>query len=145
MNRFLVFLVILLIGSHGYTWYTRSGDAAESVAREAELMATHDSLQSEIAAGEARADSLRGELEVAERRLAETRLSVGKLRRKSGLESRFRASYPPLADAAWGLVDVYDERSREYEEYLLVPVWMSETFIIDHQNAGLSSRCLSSG
>lgn len=145
MSRFLVFVIILLIGANGYTWHMRSADATEYVSREAGLMVARDSLEAVVRALDARVDSLRAEIHVADRRVAETRLSVSKLRRKSGLESRFRASYPPLADAQWGLVDVYDERSREYVEYLLIPAWISETFIIDHENARLSSRCLSGG
>ena len=48
---------------------------------------------------------------------------------------RFQRSYPQLAQTDWGIVDVYDDKSKRWSEYLVVPLWMSETFILDHQNA----------
>jgi chromosome segregation ATPase len=119
----------------GYTFYKKWAEAAEFEAREAELMKTQGELESRLSSFKAQVDSQRAEFQVLNQRLADTRLSAGNLRRQTGLEQRFQRSYPELARTDWGIVDVYDEKSRRWSEYLVVPLWMSETFILDHQNA----------
>ena len=141
----LVVLVVLLLGSNAYAWYQLLDRRAALEEREAELDETRAALQTQVGDLEEQADTMRAEIEVLNRRLADTRLAVGKLRTKSGLQQRFRQSYPQLARTDWGVVDVYDEKSKQYVEYMVVPVWMSETFIIDHENAALSGRCIGRG
>lgn len=143
MSRLLFFIVVLLVGTNVYAWYQQSLDRADFEQREAEWLETQGGLEAQMQDMEARADSLRGEIEVLSRRLADTRLSVGKLRKKTGLGQRLQQSYPELAQTDWGVVEVYDDASRKYVEYMVVPLWMSETFIVDHQNASLYSQCLS--
>jgi uncharacterized protein HemX len=141
----LLVLVVLLLGSNAYAWYQLHGRRAALEKREAELQETRRALETQVGNLEVQADTMRAEIEVLNRRLADTRLAVGKLRTKSGLEQRFRQSYPQLAQSDWGVVDVYDEMSKRYVEYMVVPLWMSETFIIDHENAALSGRCIGRG
>jgi zona occludens toxin (predicted ATPase) len=135
MSRLAQFIIVLLLGVAGYSWYQTWANAAEFETREAELMRTHGELEATVSSLEAQADSQSAEMELLNRRLADTRLSVGNLRRKTGLHQRFQTSFPQLAQTDWGVVDVYNERSRQWSEYLVVPLWMSETFILDHQNA----------
>lgn len=141
----LLLLVLVLLGSNAYAWYQLHGRRAVFEKREAELQETRKLLETQVSDLEEQADTMRAEIEVLNRRLADTRLAVGKLRTKTGLEQRFRQSYPQLAESDWGVVDVFDEKSRQYVEYMVVPVWMSETFIIDHENAALSGRCVGRG
>lgn len=142
MGRLSVFLVILLLGANGYTWYEKTAERAEFEKRETELKVAQTKLEGKARALEEQSDALRGEIKLLNRRLSDTRLSVGKLRRKTGLEQRFHSSYPQLAQTDWGLVDVYNPKAKRWAEYLVVPLWMSETFIIDHVNAGLYTQCL---
>jgi uncharacterized coiled-coil protein SlyX len=135
MNRLALFIIVLLLGAAGYSWYQKWAEAAEFEAREAEFLKTRGELEAIVSGLEAQVDSQRAEMEVLNQRLDDTRLSVGNLRRNTGLTARFQRSYPELARTDWGLVDVYDESSRQWSEYLVVPLWMSETFILDHQNA----------
>ncbi len=135
MSRLAPFIIILLLGATGYTWYQKGADVAQFEEREAVLLKTQGELEAMASGFRGQRDSLRADMEVLNERLADTRLSVGKLRRKTGLDQRFQRSYPQLAQTDWGIVDVYDDKSKQWSEYLVVPLWMSETFILDHQNA----------
>jgi hypothetical protein len=71
-----------------------------------------------------------------ERRRAAGQLSVRRLRTVGALQHRLRAAFPELGDSAWGLTTVaLDPRDTIGIEYLLVPAWFAETFVIDHANA----------
>ena len=142
MGRLGVFIVILLLGANGYTWYEKSAQRGEFEKRETELKVTQTKLEAKARTLEEQGDSQRAEIKLLERRLSDTGLSVGKLRRKPGLEQRFHRSYPQLAQTDWGVVEVRDPKAKRYVEYIVVPLWMSETFIIDHVNAGLYMQCL---
>jgi len=139
MSRLALLVIVLLLASNGYTWYQKSSVASGFAAREAELLDAQAQLEAQVSGLEQRGDSLIAVIDALERRLAATRLTAGNLPRKQGLSQRLRASYPELAQADWGVIEVYDEREREYVEYMVVPLWMSETFILDHRNA---SQCL---
>ncbi len=142
MRSIVFFVVVLLLGANGYTWYQKSIEQADFEKRETELATARSQLEAKVHNLEAQGDSMRGEIEVLSGSLADTRLSVGKLRKKTGLGQRLQQSYPELAQTDWGVVEVYDDESRRYLEYMVVPLWMSETFIVDHQNASLYSQCL---
>jgi hypothetical protein len=52
------------------------------------------------------------------------------------LQTRLRAAFPELGSAGWGLATLpFEEGDTLGLEYLLVPAWFAETFIIDHANA----------
>ncbi len=138
MSRLALVLILLLLAASGYTWYQKSTLASQFSAREAELLDTQTQLETQVSDLEARGDSMRAEIETLDRRLAATRLTVSTLPKKPGLAQRLRTSYPELAQTAWGVIEVYDDGARGYVEYLAVPLWMSETFILDHRNA---SQC----
>lgn len=138
MNRLALFVIVLLVGLTGFAWYQKWAAGASFETREAELMSTRDQLESRVGELEEQGDSLRAEIEIRDRRLEQTRLSTNRLSRKSGLDQRLRTSYSEFARIDWGVIDVYDDQSGRYVEYMAVPLWMSETFILDHQNA---SQC----
>ncbi len=137
MNRFLLFVIVLLIGGNGYTYFQKWRYAAAFDERESLLLDAQRRLEAKAYILEVRGDSLRSEMELLSERLAGTRLTVASLRKKTGLDQRLRRDYPELGETAWGIVEVYDDESRRYLEYMAVPLWMSETFIVDHQNARL--------
>jgi len=66
-------------------------------------------------------------------------LSVRRLRRPEELAARVVATFPEIAGSDWGVTEVMSDRGGGAPigiQYLVVPLWFSETFIIDHQNAG---------
>jgi len=102
-------------------------------------VARRDSIQRRL---EARVDTYRGEAdslrtEVADLELERQRnqLSVRMLRRPSELQRRLVDTYPELGAEPWGVTEVHDDENDISLQYLLVPLWFSETFIIEHQNA----------
>ena len=89
-----------------------------------------------IARAEAEAERLRDSVTALERRRAAQQLTVRRIRTVGVLQDRLRAAYPELGDAAWGLMTVpLDDGDTLGLEYLLVPAWFAETFVIDHANA----------
>lgn len=141
MNRLPAIIIVLLLAAVGYVWYQKEAAAAEFEKEQTELDAARKSLESTARRLEAQNDSMRAEMKVLKERLADTRLAVNELRRNPGLEQRLQRSYPQLAETEWGVTDVWDPADKRYVEYMLVPLWMSETFIIDHQNAEFGQRC----
>jgi len=81
------------------------------------------------------AERLRSEVDRLEEERKEKQLSVRRLRKKEDLQKRLRDTFPEMAASQWGTTEVYNEESDIKLEYLLIPLWFSETFIIDHQNA----------
>jgi hypothetical protein len=71
-----------------------------------------------------------------ERARAQAQLSVRELRTTSALMDRLRAAFPELSDSAWGLTTIpFEPGDTIGVEYLMVPAWFAETFVIDHANA----------
>ncbi len=85
---------------------------------------------------EAEADRLRDSVIALERRRAAAQLSVREIRGTGELQGRLRTTFPELGDSAWGMTTVpLDRRDTIGIEYLMVPAWFAETFVIDHANA----------
>lgn len=103
------------------------------------VVAFRDSLQkqlnSEVAARKDEAQALRDQVAMLEEERAAEQLSVRRLRKKEDLQERLRTTFPEMAASDWGVTEVMNEKAGIGIEYLLVPLWFSETFIIDHQNA----------
>src|SRR3990170_90226 len=71
-----------------------------------------------------------------ERRRAAAQLTVRQLRTVGALQNQLRASFPELGESAWGVTTVrLDDGDTLGIEYLMVPAWFAETFVIDHANA----------
>jgi hypothetical protein len=103
------------------------------------IVARNDSLQTELnivrASLEGEANRLRARVDELEAGRAAAQLTVRGLRRRADLEDRLRSTFPEMAASDWGVTEVFNEAEQVGVEYLLVPLWFSETFVIDHQNA----------
>ncbi|MDR8389613.1 hypothetical protein NC796_00600 [Aliifodinibius sp. S!AR15-10] len=103
------------------------------------IAALKDSLQSmlsqEVKQLQSEANRLRGEVQNLEEQRKEDQLTVRTIRKKEELQNRLVKTFPEMAQSDWGVTDVYNEEHDVSVEYLLVPLWFSETFIIDHQNS----------
>ena len=80
MNRFLLFVIVLLIGANGYTYYQKWRFASAFDQREELLLDAQRRLEAKAYILEVRGDSLRAEFELLSQRLAGTRLTVESLR-----------------------------------------------------------------
>lgn len=82
-------------------------------------------------------DSLRGQVRELERSRQEAQLSVRLLRRPQDLNARFLKTFPEIGGSDWGVTEIFSDDGGEPIgiQYLVVPFWFAETFIIDHQNA----------
>lgn len=103
------------------------------------IVAQNDSLQRELGAVrtglEAEADELRQRIASLEIDRVENQLTVRRLRRTDALQARFASTFPEVAASNWGVTEVIDEEEGIGIEYLMVPAWFTETFLIDHQNS----------
>lgn len=90
-------------------------------------------LKNEVNAHKNEAEVLRGQVTMLEERRKEEQLSVRRLQKKEDLQARLRDTFPEMANSKWGVTEV--DHDGIGLEYLLVPLWFSETFIIDHKNA----------
>lgn len=103
------------------------------------VVAKRDSLERELESERDRlvdeASRLRARVSELERERAQAQLTVRRLRRNEDLQQRLRQTFPEMAASDWGITEVHNEAEDVGVEYLLVPLWFSETFIIDHQNS----------
>ena len=84
----------------------------------------------------ARADALRDSVTALELARAERQLTVRTIRRTADLEARIAETFPELAASPWGLTTVpFEDGDTLGLEFLMVPAWFAETFVIDHENA----------
>jgi len=103
------------------------------------VVALKDSIQKQlelqVADLQMEANMLRSEVDSLEALRRREQLKVRLLRKKEYLQAKFLQTFPEIAHSDWGVTEVYNEAEQISIEYLLVPLWFSETFIIDHQNA----------
>ena len=93
-------------------------------------------LRRERDAESARAAALRDSVTALERARAERQLTVRTIRRTADLEARIAETFPELAASPWGLTTVpFDGGDTLGLEFLMVPAWFAETFVIDRRNA----------
>ncbi|HWO89926.1 MAG TPA: hypothetical protein VNL98_12345 [Gemmatimonadales bacterium] len=84
----------------------------------------------------ATASALRDSVAFQERRRAAFQLTVREIRTVGVLQERLRTTFPELGTSGWGLTRVPLDRGDTVGiEYLMVPAWFAETFVIDHANA----------
>lgn len=145
-----IFAVVLLLALAYLTArYTDQAEIWRARQERLHMQAARDSILAAVAVRDAReqvlqrevqilrleTDELRAQVAGLEERRAAQQLSVRQLRTTDELESRLRETFPEVADSDWGVTEVYNEEAGLGIEYLLVPLWFSETFIIDHHNA----------
>jgi seryl-tRNA synthetase len=103
------------------------------------VVALKDSMQSVLSERvedlDSETDRLRREVQELEEERARNQLTVRNIRKKEDLQNRLAETFPEMAESDWGVTEVYNEEFDVGIEYLLVPLWFSETFIIDHQNS----------
>ncbi len=92
-------------------------------------------LQQQVHVLQSEANSLRSQVDLIEQQRAQSQLVVRQLRRPEDLERKLRATFPELADSDWGVTEVYNAANQISIQYLLIPLWFSETFIIQNQNS----------
>jgi len=142
----LIIALLLLV----QTWSGRREAVARARAAASHLRLQRDSLLAEVEirkrteaaltsereALESQAAELRKSVAGLEQSRAEAQLTVREIRMTGALEERLRAAFPELGDAAWGLTTLpFEDGDTLGLEYLLVPAWFAETFIIDRANA----------
>ena len=85
---------------------------------------------------DADAGRLRDSVIALERRRAAAQLTVRRLRTTGALLDRLRSTFPELRDSALRLTALpLTDTDTLGLEYLMVPAWFAETFVIDHANA----------
>jgi hypothetical protein len=103
------------------------------------VVAYRDSLsgmiQDNIVSKRTEVEILRDQVIRLEEERKENQLSVRNLRKKQDLQNRFEKTFPEVAYSDWGVTEVYNEQQGVGIEYFLIPLWFSETFIIDHNNS----------
>jgi len=94
-----------------------------------QLAARADSFQTE-------AQALRDSIGRMEQERAEAQRGVRRIRTVGALQARLRQAFPELGPGGWGVTTVPVHQGDTIGiEYLMVPAWFAETFVIDHQNA----------
>ncbi|NUO82389.1 hypothetical protein HUU05_20125 [candidate division KSB1 bacterium] len=92
-------------------------------------------LQQQVHMLQSEANTLRSQVDLIEQQRAQSQLVVRQLRRPEDLEKKLRTTFPELADSDWGVTEVYNAANQISIQYLLIPLWFSETFIIQNQNS----------
>ena len=92
-------------------------------------------LRQQIRALQSEREALRGQVELIEQQRQQGQLTVRNLRKPEDLLKKLRATYPELAESDWGVTEVYNAENQISIQYLLIPLWFSETFIIQDQNS----------
>ncbi len=142
----LFIAVLLLVQAYG----GRRQAVAQARAAASHLRLQRDSLTAEVEARnrersalirerqahEAEVAHLRQSVAQLEQSRAEAQLTVREIRTTGALQSRLRSTFPELGDNGWGLTTLpFQDGDTLGLEYLLVPAWFAETFIIDRANA----------
>ena len=83
------------------------------------------------------AEVLRREVYKLENERKEKQFTVRSLHKKEDLQNKFKETFPEVANSDWGVTEVFNEQYGVGIEYLLIPLWFNETFIIDHNNSKL--------
>lgn len=144
----LLAIVLLFLAYFGGTWQNKEKIHAAELEME-KLRSQRDSLQTVVAYRDSltglieeqidskkdEAEMLRNEVNRLEEEREEKQLSVRKLRKRDDLQNKFKETFPEVAYSDWGVTEVFNEQQGVGIEYLLIPVWFSETFIIDHENS----------
>jgi hypothetical protein len=92
------------------------------------LKHTSDSLVVETA-------SLRRQVRELEKKRGEEQFAVRMIATPEDLKARLATTFPEVRASDWGIVEVMNQEQDVAIQYLRMPLWFSETFIIDHQNS----------
>ena len=139
-------LIVFAAGAVGVNRQAIARARAQSLALKDQrdsLLAVAAAREAERAALAARADTLewqahqlRDSVDLLERQRAEVQLGVRQIRTLGALQTRLRQAFPELGRGGWGLTSLPAYQGDSIGiEYLLVPAWFAETFVIDRANA----------
>lgn len=103
------------------------------------FVALKDSLQN-ILAGQINilktdAENMRAHIQLLEEVRKENQIKVRYLSNVNALERKFLETFPEIPKENLKVFAQYDDRNDVSLDYIGIPLWFSETFIIDHQNA----------
>lgn len=154
IGGWLTVVALTLVATVSTVWTVSLGRNAKAIDRAQrqaqQLEHQRDSLQGAINERDSSTAKLvleRGQLDSAAARLrdsvrlldsarAEAQLTVREINTVGKLQARLRTAFPQLGKSGWGLTTVpIDKQDTIGIQYLLVPAWFAETFVIDHANA----------
>ena len=102
------------------------------------VVAVRESLQQQLHGWESslvtETQGLRQLVSSMEQGRQETQLGVRRLASRDTLSEKLHHTFPEFSDRM-RVTEVYDTENARSIEYLMLPMWFAETFIIDHQNA----------
>jgi hypothetical protein len=102
---------------------------SEREQQQAVLIAERDS-------NHALAQYLRDSVVALERSRSAAQFTIRQIRTVGALQKRLRTAFPELGKAGWGLTTIPTQPGDTIGiQYLVVPAWFAETFVIDHENA----------
>jgi len=147
---FIAVILLLFIAYFGGLWQNKEKIHAAELEME-KLRSMRDSLQTVVAYRDSlenligeqistkkdEAQALRQEVNRLENERKEKQFTVRSLRKKEDLQNKFKETFPEVANSDWGVTEVFNEQYGVGIEYLLIPLWFNETFIIDHNNSKL--------
>jgi len=147
---FIAVILLLFIAYFGGLWQNKEKIHAAELEME-KLRSMRDSLQTVVAYRDSlenligeqistkkdEAQALRQEVNRLENERKEKQFTVRSLRKKEDLQNKFKETFPEVANSDWGVTEVFNEKYGVGIEYLLIPLWFNETFIIDHNNSKL--------
>ena len=103
------------------------------------LVARKDSLQEilqeEVINLQGEATLLRKQVAALEEERKQQQLQVRQMRKKEDLQKKLSKTYPEMGKEPWGVTEAYDSENDVSIEYFMIPLWFTETFIIEHQNS----------
>lgn len=147
---FIAVILLLFIAYFGGLWQNKEKIHAAELEME-KMRSMRDSLQTvvayrdslenliegEISSKKDEAEVLRQQVYRLEEERKEKQFTVRSLRKKEDLQNKFKETFPEVANSDWGVTEVFNEQHGVGIEYLLIPLWFNETFIIDHNNSKL--------
>lgn len=92
-------------------------------------------LQKQVGSLQSEANALRKQVDLIEKERVQGQLVVRRLRKPEALKNKLGETFPELAASDWGITEVYNAENQVSLQYLLIPLWFSETFIIQNQNS----------
>jgi chromosome segregation ATPase len=92
-------------------------------------------LQKRITELETDADNLRDQVKILETARKKEQLAVRMLKTPDDLKNKFAQTFPELPEEKIKIFEEYVSEVDISVQYLGVPLWFSETFIIDHNNS----------
>ena len=103
------------------------------------VVAVKDSLQGilqlKVGTLQAEAKTLRGQVDELERERQTKQLDVRRTKQTDELLVKVREIFPPLKTTPLPITERYDEKEKLSLQYLGIPVWFAETFLINEMNA----------